>query len=80
MNTNLQLSMMLLTKYFHVYFLAMLDTWTGYDTWEDKIEGKTNKKEQRMKAIQGQIAEAEANMEAIVKQIEDKENLPPALT
>src|SRR6266567_1209778 len=63
---------------FSRHLLAMLDTWTGYDTWEDKPEGKANKKEQQMKAIQAQIAEAEANMEAIVKQIEDKENPPPA--
>ncbi len=63
---------------FSRHLLAMLDTWTGYDTWEDKIEEKANKKEQQMKAIQDQITEAEANMEAIVKQIEDKENPPPA--
>ncbi len=57
--------------------LEMLDTWTGYDTWEEKPEEKANKKEQQTEAIQSQIAEAEANMDAIVKQIEDKENPPP---
>lgn len=63
---------------FSRHLLEMLDTWTGYDTWEDKPEEKVNKKEQQTKAIQAQIAEAEANMEAIVKAIEDKETPPPA--
>lgn len=63
---------------FSRHLLEMLDTWTGYDTWEEKPEEKANKKEQQIKVIQSQIAEAEANIEAIVKQIEDKENPPPA--
>lgn len=63
---------------FSRHLLAMLDTWTGYDTCENEPEEKVNKKRQQTKAIQDQISEAEAQMEAIVKQIEDKENPPPS--